>query len=406
MAVRLQSHRASKPNEGRRFQQVLFLCTVLSLTMVQMTLWMAWNIISSAFPLDLYLPTRLPVVLTPLESGGRPANSTVRLDQPFRILLGIFSHNKGSKGKLQRDLVRRTYLSLPLFLERFDITTIPLRHARICSLHDYRQKTIQQPEQCQILYTFVIGGNSPENNAPREYLGSATHGSSLTIQVSDPEPDTVYLNVEDDMDFRKTSTWLQYASTEVPTEINIVAKVDAETLLYPTIFLQEIEAAWTTPDTLIVGGSEIKNNGKHDSAHRGVLFLSRQLAQNVSGNQHTTDWKAIQSSKNIEKGQLVKAVGNADVTWLEVPEGTAWINRKEMKDKQGFHMKWGDYVMKLIAHDRLIKMEQKYGECPEPDLHGRDRIFLDTIPMTVAKQLFSALLAQKNSFCKNNSNDL
>jgi len=329
------------------------------------------------------------------------------------MLLGIFSHNKGSKGKLQRDLVRRTYLSLPLFLERFDVTTIPLRHARICSLNDYRQNTIERPEQCQIIYTFVIGGNNTEMNAQWEFLGSATPGRSLTIQVSDPEPDSVYLNVEENMDFRKTRTWLQYASSEIPTEINIVAKVDAETLLYPKILLQEIEVALTTPDTLVFGGSEMINDRKHDNTNRGIFFLSKHIAQRISDNRQTNRWKVIQrflksyqSSKDIATGQLIEALGNADVTWLDIPDGKAWVNRKELKGKQEYLMKWDEYIMTLIAHDRLTKTERKYGECTEPYLHRRDSMFLDSIPMAEAKKLFSLLLAQKIASCKNNSSIL
>jgi hypothetical protein len=277
----------------------------------------------------------------------------------------------------------------------------------MCSLQDYVDKTIEQPEQCQLLYTFVIGGN-PDPNAPLEYLAPESPHRSLTINVSNPERDVVYLNIKENMDHGKTNTWMHYASKYIPPEINIVAKVDTDSLVFPNVIAQEIEAALTTPDSLIYGGTLINNDRGSTYMQGGFYFLSTTLARIISINRQDR-WDVIQGywkkyrfqrPEDLETGEFVKASRQPNVTWLDIPEDKAWVHRKELKEETGFLIKWEKYLMYLIVEDRLRKMEQQYGECPDASAQ-EIRPYLDTVTSDEGKELFSHTLDQKLSYCRN-----
>lgn len=403
-------------------RHIPLLCILLGLTTVQTMLWRTANTVSVAIEIDLSpglpeeqksheavinaslaKPTKNP------EAIDTTGNSTSKAGVPFRILLGIFTYDK-PKGAMQRDLIRRTYLALPTVMERHNVTTISLRHSRICSLQDYWQKRIVQPDECQLLYTFVIGGNK-NVKAPLEYLAPVKPGQSLTINISDPEPDVVYLSIKENMDLGKTNTWFHYASKMLPPEITVIGKVDTDSLVFPNMVLKEMEKAISTPDTLVYGGSQIDNDRGHSYMQGGFYFLSRDIARRISTGREDR-WTVVrgfwekyryQRPEDVETGQLVKAFGGPNVTWIDIPEDIAWVHRKQLKEEEGFLSWWDEYVVDLVASDRLSKLEKEYGRCPN-GLSGRDKPFLDSIDLPKAKTRFSRLLGERLLICKETEN--
>ena len=98
---------------------------------------------------------------------------------------------------------------------------------KLCSLQTYLSLS-PPPKKCQIIYTFVVGGNP---HAGTEWL--ATNGVSRTMdarQMLKHEHDILYLNIKENMNDGKTESWFEYASSQLIT-IDYVAKVDSDTLV-------------------------------------------------------------------------------------------------------------------------------------------------------------------------------
>lgn len=328
---------------------------------------------------------------------------------PFRILLGIFSVEKD---KERRDLIRNTYLSFPKFLDQRNITTIPMRHARICSLDDYWHKTISEPEQCQILYTFVLGA-AKEPQAPVEYL-HLNPGRNMTVDLStifDAEADTTYLNIRENMDFGKTNTWFKYAATQLPNEldIDIIGKVDTDCIIYPEKLMDEMESRMKK-DTLVYGGDVIDNDKGHHYMQGGFYFLSRVVAQSISSGRDDR-WQVIlkympsyryKRPEDVETGQLVLAFGGPNIYHMNITTDTTFIHNKRLKEERYFQHRWAQYTMgEVIAKDHLTKIQIRHGtKCPSQDILAKERDVLPIHPANARKR-FHSLVDQLVEKCQN-----
>jgi hypothetical protein len=125
---------------------------------------------------------------------------------PTRFLFGIFSTNE-AMDELRRDPIRSSYLrSYKMLKELGNVNTI-------CSLSDILQGKLATPNDCRIIYTFVLGGG--DKNAPTELLQAKT---SNEMTVSKPgsirdRHDMLYLNVRENLNEGKSPTWFKYATT-------------------------------------------------------------------------------------------------------------------------------------------------------------------------------------------------
>ena len=143
---------------------------------------------------------------------GRQIHTSAHLytgELPSTFLLGIFSVNTEL---YRRQLIRNSYLR---------------GSAATCSLQEY---ILTHSKNCRIIYTFVVGAN--DEGAPR-YDSSSAEG--ITIDAPDwarthGEDDLVYLNIRENMEEGKTSTWFQYASDiSVTHRIDYISKLDSDT---------------------------------------------------------------------------------------------------------------------------------------------------------------------------------
>jgi len=167
-----------------------------------------------------------------------PTTATKQLSgpPPFRMLLGIFS-TESTKERARQTLIKNTYLSLPKFIARYNVTTVPSRFSRVCSLYEFWHGNLTEREECQLLYTWVMGAaKKTDPHATTEYLHLELD-RPIIITAPNSDPNTTYLNIIENMNEGKSQTWFKYASTQIPDDlgIDLIAKVDTDCLLYPTI---------------------------------------------------------------------------------------------------------------------------------------------------------------------------
>jgi hypothetical protein len=113
-------------------------------------------------------------------------------------------------------------------------------------------------QDCQIVYTFFLGGNP---DGPTELVNP---NETFPMLVKDPptttdEDDVIYLNIKENLEDGKSQTWLKYASMVIEEfPFDYVAKADSDTLLFTPAFLEYAEKALPNRpnNTRIYGGCE------------------------------------------------------------------------------------------------------------------------------------------------------
>jgi hypothetical protein len=133
-----------------------------------------------------------------------------------RVLLGIFSHETALAA---RDEYRARLESWQGLDRRY-------KNA-ICSWTEFRD---DDSGQCELIYTFVIGGAN-ETDAPTENVGG--NRTMLVNRSTFESVDTIWLNVRENTDEGKAQTWLKY-STELAEkhDIDYVAKCEQDSFLH------------------------------------------------------------------------------------------------------------------------------------------------------------------------------
>ena len=100
----------------------------------------------------------------------------------------------------------------------------------VCSLGRYEQDLLQGTKShCQLIYTFVMGGNKDVQGGPNELVDNR-----LPILLEKGE-DYVVLNIQENMNKGKSQTWFYFASTIMnETELNFdyVGKMDTDSMPY------------------------------------------------------------------------------------------------------------------------------------------------------------------------------
>jgi hypothetical protein len=131
-------------------------------------------------------------------------------NKPTNFLIGIFT--------VMDDVHRRRLIRESMLGEQ-----LPSHfRLKLCSLQTYQMKP---NAACQVIYTFVVGGNP---NAPEEWSGE---GDMLMdgAKMLKHETDILYLNIRENMNGGKTPTWFHYASQL--TQFDYIAKADSDALI-------------------------------------------------------------------------------------------------------------------------------------------------------------------------------
>jgi Galactosyltransferase len=106
---------------------------------------------------------------------------------------------------------------------------------RVCSLPDFKKKSMAERYECELIYTFVLGANP---KAPPELVDH-----SRPFEVARPilgalgkdmnEPDMTLLNIRENMNEGKSQTWMLYgAQIAEQYDLDYVAKCDADSMLH------------------------------------------------------------------------------------------------------------------------------------------------------------------------------
>ena len=182
------------------------------------------------------------------------------------MLLGIFSYSKGGD---RRNLIRETYLSTG--------------DERFCSLDDFieQQSKYDGPKliPCQVIYTFVIGGGGKDR--PTDHDDS----KPLTVSTDDngnSEKDCTYLNIKENMEHGKSTTYMKFASSLAEEyDIDFIGKFDDDSLLGPNVFIDFMDENLPPApyNRRIYGGSVRTSRTKnHFYAAGEFYFMSTDLA--------------------------------------------------------------------------------------------------------------------------------
>jgi hypothetical protein len=105
---------------------------------------------------------------------------------------------------------------------------------RVCSLPDFKHKNMQEREVCELIYTFVLGGNQ---DATTELVDdSRPMTATRPVPGKSPDlndPDMTLLNIKENMNEGKSQTWLKHGA-EVAEQygLDYVVKCDADAMLH------------------------------------------------------------------------------------------------------------------------------------------------------------------------------
>ena len=325
---------------------------------------------------------------------------------PFRMLLGIFTTDS-TKERARQTMIQNTYLSLPKFIARYNVTTVPLRTSRVCSLYEFWYGNMTERDECQLLYTWVMGGaKKSDPNASTEYLHLQAD-RPMTITTPSSDPNTTYLNIIENMNEGKSQTWFKYASSQIPDDlrIDLVAKVDTDCLLYPTILLSEIERLCeemklSYPLHSSYGGSRQQGNDR-SYMQGGFYFLSQDVAQYITSDQCDREriieeYKPMYKDERAEDVEISRFVLSypRHVHELEIPRHKAYFHAKKLKDAEHFKDYWKWYMATIVANDRIAKVQISYNSLCPPEIALNQEKNLISKDLIRVRQQFEILRKQ------------
>lgn len=314
---------------------------------------------------------------------ARSTNAAASTQPISRILLSIFTTDS-QKDFARRNMIRKTYLSMYKTFEGYGLDEG--QYDRICALSDLMQDASNpRMEQCRVVYTFVMGGIDASNTtAPTDLLENDDSTVPYVLPPTDStlEQDVLRLNIRENMNEGKTTTWFKYASTMLPENLGItlIAKVDTDTVVFPRTLLEEVEmlAMASSHDKVYAGVEEVARSGEVPYMQGGFYILSRSLAQEITSDtcprslivQRTTTDRGFERAEDRELGNLVEECGRGKlgdhVQTLFLARNSAGHQRR-YKDANGFRVKWKEGLADEIATLRLKALRTKYNNkegCP------------------------------------------
>jgi hypothetical protein len=105
---------------------------------------------------------------------------------------------------------------------------------RVCSLPDFKHKSVEEREVCELIYTFVVGGN--QDASPELVDDSRPMTATRPVPAKSPDlndPDVTLLNIKENMNEGKSQTWLKHGA-EIAEQygLDYVVKCDADAMLH------------------------------------------------------------------------------------------------------------------------------------------------------------------------------
>jgi hypothetical protein len=379
---------------------------------------------------------------------------------PPRMLLGIFTTNSTSEA-IRRNLIRKTYLSTYKTFEKAKLKEG--RIDRICALADLLSAEQNESstgdnnnnnnnnntrsrgnsmDDCLLVYAFVMGAMDPSNTtAPTDLLElEASEDSSNNREImmmmynvdrsgyNNYERDVVYLNIRENMNDGKTVTWFKYASSVLPSTlgIDLIAKVDSDTVVFPRLLLQELRETLENqhhirrPARRVYGGSNqvVREGAKVHYMQGGFYFISRDVAQKITSKtcprseivQRVVFDPGYRRSEDREMGHFVDTCANqhhnrtkdddeeGNIRKVVLRPDSSARHERSFKDANRFRVKWKDIFSNDMANLRYNEVRQKYADSngcpPTEEAKSNELAWFDKLEKMVrVKARFSKLLA-------------
>jgi hypothetical protein len=358
----------------------------------------------------------LPGIIDPINASSPPPIRIQRIKNyplpPFRMLLGIWSMDSPEEAQ-RRILIRNTYLSLDKRLQEVNVTNLARTRTRICSLVDLQVGNLAGPEDCQLVYTFVVGAaNKDDLEAPTERVDG-----EMTVDRSsqpDYERDVTYLNIRENLKTGKTATWFGYGSSSMiadSLQIDLIAKVDSDTVVYPTRFIDLLEREQLSrnnntsdPARGIYGGHLRPGSGYYKG---GLYFMSKDVARNITSADCDRSKLKQEDLKKWDHpaedrltGYFVqKCAGSSHQ--MSLMKGVGWDHLPSLKKSKDFRVAWEVFLDKQIAKEKFQEVVQKY--YPNNDCLP-DEVFSVALGQisdnsTRIRKRFSKLVKQSKAHC-------
>lgn len=266
------------------------------------------------------------------------------------MLLGIFSM-RGPKSKRRRELIRRSYLDID---------------ERVCTLDEYKRQAKETPNQrtCQVPYTFVIGGGGHDrptdhnDNQPLILEDMVDKSGSGFYEKQFEENDCTFLNIKENMEHGKSSTYLKYA-TSVSKEygIDFIAKTDDDTVLGTPLLLQFIDDDLPPfpYNRRMYGGSFVPSRKKQSIYAQGQFyFMSVDLADYVA-NQLTPERREDISIfiEDLDMGNFINSM-ERPIKYLDLTSRMFWLHPR--KEEEVFIKSFTEEFQSLphLKHSQLL----------------------------------------------------
>jgi hypothetical protein len=299
------------------------------------------------------------------------------------MLLGIFSTNS-EKDFERRKAIRETYLSYykrgPL-LNGNDKNTSSV--GRICALSALQAGELEKPGECQLVYTFVVGAkDSVDETAPTELLDDKTYPLTVDRPSHHPssETDVVYLNIRENMEDGKTTTWFKYASSKIAddVQIDLISKVDTDTLIYPDKLLAEVEQKLGNSNNLprpvrVYGGRWQFKTTRPRYCQGGFYFMSRDVARYITSDKcnrqkYIDEGVAIyhHRAEDAEVGRFVDSYPER-VQWMQFNHNKAFYHEIEMKEPAQLRDLWQWILAEDEAQEMLEELKALSKGCPSEE---------------------------------------
>eukprot|EP00547_Thalassionema_nitzschioides_P013516 CAMPEP_0194245942 /NCGR_PEP_ID=MMETSP0158-20130606/14175_1 /TAXON_ID=33649 /ORGANISM="Thalassionema nitzschioides, Strain L26-B" /LENGTH=355 /DNA_ID=CAMNT_0038981743 /DNA_START=117 /DNA_END=1180 /DNA_ORIENTATION=- len=244
------------------------------------------------------------IVSTPLSTDGSKSG-------PTTFLLGIFSTPWEAH---RRKRIRDTMLNPEFLGEDYS--------QKLCSLPDYLKHQTSDKNNCQIVYTFVLGGNGKEKTVWSSHSSSRPATvDSLQEAPSDPslmvlaknlgsETDITYLNVRENVNEGKSISWFDYAS--LATKFDYIGKSDTDSFINIRNLVAIVDNRLPTGNksvNIYAGKQQVVERGQDEtwSMQGGFYFLSRNLATCIAREEVRNTEKVVNFNlgEDIITGQLV-----------------------------------------------------------------------------------------------------
>jgi len=178
------------------------------------------------------------VVDDPEANQEGPASVTSLMDEDLASYHGTPKHS--GRLRVLFGILTADFFNDQAYRKRHRMLFALWNDPRVCSLPDFKAMPMDERYRCELIYTFVMGGNP--DATPELVDDSRPMLATKPIKGKSPDindPDVTLLNIRENMNEGKSQTWLKHGA-EIAAEFNLdyVVKCDADAMLHLHEFFQ------------------------------------------------------------------------------------------------------------------------------------------------------------------------